>query len=116
MQGSSHWTLTINFVVFSRKAGDGDGTTSELISARTVRGSDIVYSESTLDDYEGIMIAGTGYSWWKPQVWVSSREEPDFSNLYMSLGELAYEWREMGTLVEVKDGKYRVMNELYRGW
>ncbi len=35
---------------------------------------------------------------------------------YISLGDLAWELKEVGTLVNVSHGKYRLLWELYQGW
>lgn len=70
----------------------------------------------TLDGYECVLVAAAGIYGDQPRIWFSSREDPEWSSMYMSLGDLAYEMRDVGTLVEVKNGKYRIMSELYRGW
>ena len=71
----------------------------------------------SLDSYEGVIMNVKSNIWgWKPEVNFNSRIEPEWSDVDMSLGQLAYELKDVGTLVKVKNGKYEVMGELYEGW
>jgi hypothetical protein len=89
---------------------------TEMELKEIIRADSYEPDDETLEEHDSVLVASAGMYGDEPRVWFSSREEPEWSNMYMSLGELAYEFREVGTLVEVKNGKYRVMTELYRGW
>ncbi|MEM0133666.1 MAG: hypothetical protein QXU18_00345 [Thermoplasmatales archaeon] len=72
--------------------------------------------DESLDSYDGIIMNGENIYDWKPAVNFTNREEPEYADMNMSTEQLAYDLRDVGTLVRVKNGRYEVMDELYRGW
>lgn len=74
--------------------------------------------QKSLDEYSGVIVRDPGIMMERvPLIKMFNAEAPECGTELTTLMHLAYNMRGMvGPYIEVKDGKYRIMDELYQGW